>query len=93
MISSWLMATTVFGVTVKLGGIFNKVWNVNHYQLARGLYSLVEDFLLSGAIQVPPIQIQTGGILSVMNGVKELGKDALRSKELIISLSKPNGNT
>ncbi|KAH8817005.1 chaperonin 10-like protein [Xylogone sp. PMI_703] len=81
--AGWLMARTLFGKVVHLDGAYGRPAHPQDREFAARWYPLAEQLLAQGQLKPHPIEVRTGGLEALLDGIEDLRKGRVRAKKLV----------
>ncbi|RDW76189.1 hypothetical protein BP5796_07010 [Coleophoma crateriformis] len=84
--ADWLMVYTLLGDPVRLAGVYARPANPGDRKFSSLWYPLAERLIAEGKLKHHPIEIKSGGLLGVMDGIDELRTGMVKGKKLVYLL-------
>lgn len=70
--ADWIMAITIFGVPVKLDGVYGRTAVPEHRILASRIFHLAENLMDQQLLDSPPFETRAGGLEAVPRGIEDM---------------------
>jgi len=81
--ANWLMIYSLFGKPVKLAGVYGRPASPEDRGFAARLFPIAEQLLSQGLLKPHPIEIRSGGLKGITDGIEDLRKGRVRAKKLV----------
>jgi len=81
--ADWLMIYSLFGKPVKLAGVYGRPASPEDRGFAAILFPIAEQLLAQGLLKPHPIEIRSGGLKGITDGIEDLRKGRVRAKKLV----------
>lgn len=81
--ADWVMGPTLFGRPVKLAGTYGRPARPQDRLFTSRLFALVEGMLAAGTLKPHPVELRTGGLPAVAQGIEDLRMGRVRARKLV----------
>ncbi|KIH92916.1 hypothetical protein SPBR_02917 [Sporothrix brasiliensis 5110] len=81
--ADWIMGPTLFGEAVKLAGTYGRPARPQDRLFTSRLFGLVERMLAAGTLKPHPVELRTGGLSAVTQGIEDLRMGRVRARKLV----------
>ncbi|KAI0966400.1 alcohol dehydrogenase GroES-like domain-containing protein [Xylaria arbuscula] len=86
VLADWLMVYSLIGEPLKLAGVYGRPASPKDRVFAGRLFETVEKLLGEGEVRGHPIEIRSGGLGALAEGIEELRMGRVRAKKLVYPL-------
>ncbi|KUI71861.1 Enoyl reductase LovC [Cytospora mali] len=85
--ADWLMAISMFGLPVRLAGVYGRPAKPELRALALRIFCTTEALIAQGKMKEPSFQIRPGGLVAVGQGIEELRRGLVKGGKLVYPLA------
>ncbi|CAK7266643.1 putative secondary metabolism biosynthetic enzyme [Sporothrix epigloea] len=83
ILADWIMGPTMFGEAVKLAGTFGRPARPQDRVFTTQFFVRVEKMLAAGTLKPHPVELRTGGLSAVTQGIEDLRMGRVRARKLV----------
>lgn len=83
VLAEWIMGPTMFGEAVKLAGNYGRPARPQDRLFTTEFFARVEKMLAAGALRPHRIELRTGGLPAVTQGIEDLRMGRVRARKLV----------
>ena len=84
--ADWVMGLSLFGEAVKLAGVYGRPARPQDRVFTAQLFALMERMLTAGTLKPHPVELRTGGLDKVTEGIEDLRMGRVRARKLVYSV-------
>lgn len=85
--AEWLMIYSLFGDPVKLAGVYGRPACLQDREFAAKLFQMAEQLLWQRQLESHPVDVRTGGLNAIVDGIDLLRASKVRAKKLVYPLA------
>lgn len=85
--AEWQNTWSLFGVPVRLSGVYGRHGRAEDRKFASDLFSMAERLIWDGSIKPHPIEVRKGGLEAVADGVEDLKNGDVKGRKLVYQVS------
>lgn len=89
--ASWILGSSLFGDVVEFSGAYGRPASRTHRDFASRLFPVVENLLQTGLIKNHPVDVRSGGLGALTEGIEEIRRGKVRAKKLVFPLVSVEG--
>lgn len=86
VVSDWLMAPTIMGTRVVIGGTYGRPSTPEHRVFGSKMFLLVERLLNEGAIRGHPLEVLEGGLAQIPMYINKVRVRGVQAKRQVVPL-------
>ncbi|CAK7217172.1 putative secondary metabolism biosynthetic enzyme [Sporothrix curviconia] len=81
--ADWVMGPTLFGEPVKLAGTYGRPARPQDRLFTSRFFGHIEKMLAAGTLKPHPVELRTGGLSAVPQGIEDLRMGRVRARKLV----------
>jgi NADPH:quinone reductase-like Zn-dependent oxidoreductase len=86
VVADWMMAPTIMGTRVEIGGTYGRPSTPEHRRFGSGLFLLVEKLLNDGALKGHPVELREGGLADIPGFINRVRVRGIQAKRQVVPL-------
>ncbi|KAI1776648.1 GroES-like protein [Hypoxylon cercidicola] len=87
VVADWVMIYSLFGKPVNLKGVYGRPAMAVDRQFAKVWFALAERLVEEGRLKAHPIEVRSGGLTSIADGIEHLRKGQVKARKLVYPLA------
>lgn len=85
--ADWVIGRTLSGLPVRLDGVYGRPARPEDRQFAEHFFPIAEKLIADGQLRPHPVELRTGGLEALVEGIDDLRKGKVRGRKLVYPLA------
>ncbi|PNP46748.1 hypothetical protein TGAMA5MH_01699 [Trichoderma gamsii] len=85
--ADWVIGRTLSGLPVRLDGVYGRPARPQDRQFAEHFFPMAEKLIADGQLKPHPVELRTGGLEALVEGIDDLRKGKVRGRKLVYPLA------